>query len=273
MSDAAHTDLQDALLELRRHLAWQESEGVSSVLRNLPERSARPAAEASPAREAAPNPIARFQQGPRRARPLLRARPQPRRVQRRSQPVPEPTRSRGRGSTSLRIQLAPPRRSPRRPARSGERRSDPHPRRGPPRARRLPALQALLGPQADRLRRGQPARAAGVRRRGPGQRGGRAGRAVRRPRRSAPHEDDRGDGVLARRGLHLQRGEVPAPEQPQPGAGRDRRVRAVPEGAARRRSSRRRSSRSGSSPRRRCSAIRRRSPGCAGTGASTRACR
>ena len=40
-------------------------------------------------------------------------------------------------------------------------------------------------------------------------------------------------GFTPRRRLHLQRREVPAAGQPQPGAGRDRRVRAVPARAAR----------------------------------------
>ena len=61
-------------------------------------------------------------------------------------------------------------------------------------------------------------------------------------------------GYSPRRGLHLQRGEVPPARQPEPGAGRDRGLPAVPRGAARRDPARGRSSRSGSSLPRRCSA-------------------
>src|SRR5947208_2412615 len=94
-------------------------------------------------------------------------------------------------------------------------------------------LQARQGAAHDRCRGGQSEGAAHVRRRG--SRGGRRleRRAVRGEGRPAAHQDDRGDGTPPRRGLHLQHGEVQAAQQPQSGAGRAGRLRAVPQGTAR----------------------------------------
>ena len=124
-----------------------------------------------------------------------------------------------------------------------------HPRR----ARRLHPLQAArAGTEADRVRRGESGGGHHVRRRGSGGRRRYAGRAVRRARRPAADEDDRGDGPLARRGLHRQRAQVPAAEQPRSAAGRSGELRAVPVSADCRRCSRRSSSRSAPSPPARC---------------------
>ena len=50
------------------------------------------------------------------------------------------------------------------------------------------------------------------------------GGAVRRHGRAAAHQDDRGDGLRARRRLHLQHPQMPAARQPQPRARRGRRA-------------------------------------------------
>ena len=79
-----------------------------------------------------------------------------------------------------------------------------------------------------RVRRGRPRGRPHVRRRGAGLPRGPAGPAVRRPGRQAPgaaarvHRDD------ARAGLHRQRPQEPAAQQPRPAAGGDRRLPAVP---------------------------------------------
>ena len=105
--------------------------------------------------------------------------------------------------------------------------------RGHPRDdRRLPALPARTGAQDDRLRPGKPERRADVRRRGAGRRRGRAGPRLRRPRRPAAHGHHReGPAARAQGRLHRERAEVPPAPEPQPGAGRDRRLPAVPRGA------------------------------------------
>ena len=139
--------------------------------------------------------------------------------------VRRPARGRAR-------QPAPVFRSTARSAARGDSRRAAHAGRGPPRAGRLQAVQAVHGAQEHRLRLGQPPRRAGLRGRGPRGDRGPQGRALRRRGGRAAHQDDRGDGLPPRRRLHLQRGEVPAAGQPQPGAGRDRRVRAVPARAA-----------------------------------------
>ena len=63
---------------------------------------------------------------------------------------------------------------------------------------------------------------------GPRRRRGRAGATVRRPRRSAAHQDAGVGEAHARRGLHHQHGQVPPARQPQSRGGRAGRVRAVP---------------------------------------------
>ena len=102
------------------------------------------------------------------------------------------------------------------------------------RDRRLPALQAGAVAHEPGLRRRQPRRGSGVRGRGARRRRGRAGRAVRGQGGPAADQDDRGDGLFARRRLHLQRPQVPPARQPQPGARRGGELRAVPQAPARR---------------------------------------
>ena len=102
------------------------------------------------------------------------------------------------------------------------------------RARRLPALQARGRAQDDRVRPGQPGGRADVRRRGAGRRRGRAGARLRRPRRPAAHRHHReGHEDPARRRLHRERPEVPAAPEPQPRAGRDPVLPALPREADR----------------------------------------
>ena len=138
----------------------------------------------------------------------------------------------------------------------------------------LPEVRPLRDPDADGLLRRLADGAAPVRRRGAGRRRGRAGRPVRRPRRAAPDEDDRGrDGTPAERRLHLQRPEVPAPRQPEPRARRDRGLPRLPRGPDRRDPARRPSSRSGSSRRSSSSRPRRGSCGCGAGGGATGAFR
>ena len=89
-------------------------------------------------------------------------------------------------------------------------------------------LRAAREAQAERVRAGQSGCRAGVRRR----RSRRSKRISRGlpfvgPAGQAARPDDRSDGLWARRGLHLQHGEVPAAGEPHPAAGRGDRLRAA----------------------------------------------
>ncbi len=79
----------------------------------------------------------------------------------------------------------------------------------------LQAVQALRGAPLDRVRLRQPRGRPGRDRRGPRRGRGRPGATVRRPRRPAPHQDAGVGEAHARRGLHLQHGQVPPARQPE----------------------------------------------------------
>ena len=136
--------------------------------------------------------------------------------------------------------------------------------RDPRRPRRMHALQtAHAGPHADCFRRRQSDRGRDVRRRSSRGRRRRARRAIRRPGRAAPDEDDRSHGLQARRRLHRECAQVPSAGQPQSRTGRDRDLRAVPVPPARLSRAEGRRSRSAHSRRARCSKPTSRSRGCA----------
>ena len=101
---------------------------------------------------------------------------------------------------------------------------------GPRRHRRLHALQAAHARPARRSSSASAIRNADLMFVGeaPGPRRRHPGHPVRRPRRTAAHEDHRGDRPHARGRLHRQRHQVPPAAEPQSRAGRSRDVRAVP---------------------------------------------
>jgi hypothetical protein len=105
------------------------------------------------------------------------------------------------------------------------------------------------------LRRGQPERGRDGGGRGARRRGGPHGPALRRARREAARPAARGRRIPARGRVYLQRPQVPAAREPQPGAGRGRGVQPVP-AAAGRAGRPARSSPAARSRRRRCSAPR-----------------
>ena len=86
---------------------------------------------------------------------------------------------------------------------------------------------------ARRVRRRRPRRGPHVRRRGAGLPRGPAGPAVRRPGRQAPGAAARVHRHDARAGLHRQRPQEPAAQQPRPAPRGDRRLPAVPVAADR----------------------------------------
>ena len=94
-------------------------------------------------------------------------------------------------------------------------------------------LRARRDADARRVRRRRPRRGPHVRRRGAGLPRGPAGPAVRRTGRQAPGAAARVHRHDARAGLHRQRPQEPAAQQPRPAPRGDRRLPAVPVAADR----------------------------------------
>ena len=96
------------------------------------------------------------------------------------------------------------------------------------RSRGLREVRAAGDAHARRVRRGRPAQRPHVRRRGARLPRRPAGPALRRPGRQAARAAARHHRPHPRAGLHRQRAQVPAAQQPRPQARGDRRLRALP---------------------------------------------